>query len=306
MPLRVYLACAAIAGAVPMLWWAVSGSRAARAVRANLVPSQGPVTDLRQVVLERSARERVVSPLVGGLATRARRLTPAGVVDALERRILLAGVSGTWPIERVLAAKLVLGLAGALVGLARLAVAPSAASLFLGAVAAGGGYLVPDVLLSRRASERQERIERELPDTLDQVTIGVEAGLGFEAALARAARSGHGPVAEELTRTLQDIQIGVPRTRALEAMTERTDVRDLRTFVHAVSQAERHGIPIAHVLRIQAAELREKRKQRAEERAVKVPVKLVFPVVCCILPALFVVLAGPAVVRLSQTGIGGG
>jgi tight adherence protein C len=162
------------------------------------------------------------------------------------------------------------------------------------------GYFAPDVVLIGRAQARQQIIQRELPDVLDQITVSVEAGLGFDAALAQAGRNGKGPLAEELARTMQDVAIGVPRLKALAGLLERTDVPDLRHFVLAVKQAEQYGVPIAQVLRVQSTDLREKRRQRAEEQAMKIPVKIVFPLVFCILPALFVVILGPAGMRVAD------
>ncbi len=127
------------------------------------------------------------------------------------------------------------------------------------------------------------------------MVIAVEAGLGFEAAMANAARNGRGPLAEELVRTLQDIQVGQPRRQAYEALAARNDVRDLRRFIAAINQADVYGIAIGDVLRTQAAETRLKRRQRAEEKAMQVPVKVVFPLMFCILPVLFIVVLGPAV-----------
>jgi tight adherence protein C len=221
------------------------------------------------------------------------------MVEKLERRIFLAGTT-SWPIERVLVAKVLLGgTIGFLLAL-RLLVDPTFAAVLLVAAGAIGGYLLPDLLLSNAANKRQEQIRLELPDTLDQMTISVEAGLGFDAAMARAGRAGDGPLARELVRTLQEVQAGMSRGEALRGLAERTDVAELRHFVLAVRQAETYGIPIAQVLRVQAAELRVKRRQRAEERAMKLPVKVVFPLVLCILPALLVVLMGPAVLRVSN------
>ena len=143
--------------------------------------------------------------------------------------------------------------------------------------------------------------------TLDQITISVEAGLGFEAAMARAAKTGEGPLTEELSRALSEIQLGSARQQALRGLVDRTNVPELRHFVLAILQAENYGLPIAHVLRIQAKELRVKRRQRAEERALKIPVKIVFPLAVCILPTLFIVILGPAAIRIfeffSRTGI---
>lgn len=261
--------------------------------------------DVRIAMLERPMTERVVRPGVAALARRARQLTPAELVKSLERRIALAGVGATWPIERVLAAKLTLGGGGLLLGLLNLATKPSGGALLIALLLVSVGYFVPDFALYHFSIKRQEEIQDELADTLDQITVTVEAGLGFEASMDRAARSGGGPLKRELSRTLRDIQLGVPRAQALENLLQRTDVRDLKNFVHAVLQSERYGIPIAQILRVQSAELRTKRRQRAEERAMKVPVKIVLPLMLCILPTLFIVLLGPAVIRISNSGFGG-
>jgi len=306
MPVYVYVGAAMVSAAVIVLVVSLHGARVpGQLVRSNLSNAPGGVTDLRTMVLERPTSERVVKPAISRLAATARRLTPGGMLTTLEGRINLAGLSDRWPLERVLATKLLLGAAGAFVGLVRFLSEPSGGAILLGVAGAVIGFLVPDVLLSSKARERQEIVQRELPDVLDQVTICVEAGLGFEAALARTATTGSGPLGHELAHTLQDISLGMPRREALEQLLRRTDVADLRHFVVAIAQAERHGVPIAQVLRIQADELREKRRQRAEERALKIPVKLVFPLILCILPALFVILMGPAAIRIANSSFGG-
>ena len=159
--------------------------------------------------------------------------------------------------------------------------------------------LAPYVLLSGRADRRGKEIERALADALDQITVCVEAGLSFEAALARVAES-EGALSREFAPAAPGHPDRDPARRAMENLLERSDVPDLRGFVHAFSHAERYGVPIAQVLRVQAAEMRDKRRQRAEERAMKIPVKIIFPVMLCILPALFVVLMGPAVMRIKD------
>jgi tight adherence protein C len=302
MPFHVVLACLAVAAAVPLMLWSIPGLRAPNAPlpRDLTRPRPGHV-DLRDVHLSRSLTERVVDPAVGGLARQARRLTPAGLVSHLERRAVLAGVARRWPVERLLAAKLVLGVVGLLAGLARMGAGVSGGRLTYLVVLAGLGYFGPDAILMGRARERQTAIQRHLPDVLDQITVSVEAGLGFDAALAQAGRTGKGPLAEELARAVQDVGIGVPRQAALAGILDRTDVADLRHFVLAVKQAEHYGVPIAQVLRVQSKELREKRRQSAEEHAMKIPVKIVFPLIFCILPALFVVILGPAGMRIADT-----
>jgi len=238
----------------------------------------------------------VIDPLVAKLSRTVRRLTPSGMLESLERRTVLAGASR--PVDQVLAAKAGLAVIGALAGVAWFIGHPGAVSLLLIAGTSAFGAFLPDLLLHSTAQKRRNRIELLLPDTLDQITISVEAGLGLEAAIARSARSGTGPLAEELIRTLQDIQAGQSRADALRSLSDRTQVPDLNRVVLAMIQAESYGVPISRVLHVQAAELRLKRRQRAEERAMKLPVKVLFPLVACIFPSLFIVLLGPAFIRV--------
>lgn len=298
MSATLLLGAGAAAMSVPVLWWAVSGDRTAVA-GSRLRAGVGATVDMRQAVLRHGASERAVQPLVERLARRARRLTPQGRLEALERRVLLAGAPAAWPMERVLAGKLLLGGAGFVFGLFRCLAGFSPASILVLTSASALGYFGPDLALRNRAEKRQKQIGLELPDTLDQITISVEAGLGFEAAMARAGRSGKGPLAQELQRTLQDTQAGMSRLQALKRLVDRTDVAELRHFVLALLQADSYGVPIAQVLRVQSSELRVKRRQRAEERAMKLPVKVIFPLILCILPAMFIVIIGPAVIRIA-------
>jgi tight adherence protein C len=189
----------------------------------------------------------------------------------------------------------------ALLSVLRFASAPSTLSLLFAFLMVAIGWFAPDIIIDGRADVRRKSVQRELPDTMDQITIAVEAGLGFEAAMARVAANGGTTLSTELARTLQDIQLGVPRTDSLDGLAARCDVKELRSFVTAIRQAERYGLPIANVLRVQAGELREKRRQRAEEHAMKIPVKVLFPLVTCILPTLFIVVMGPGVIRIIDT-----
>lgn len=300
MPILVVLAALAVVSSVPLfVASAVAGRGASSRVSRNLAAGLPVATDLRRVVLAQSARERAFQPLVAVLGRRARRITPAGVVEAAERRLLLAGEPTT--IERFLAAKFSLTVTAAGAGLVWMAVDPSTTSLLLLPAAVAVGVLVPDAVVARMARSRQDRLLVDLPDVLDQLTVCVEAGLGFDAALARVAATNRGPMGAEIGRVLQDVHVGIPRREALDRLLERTDVPELRQFVHAVAQAESYGMPVASVLRAQAAEHRAKRSSRAEERAQKMPVKIVFPLVFCILPAMFVVVIGPAALRLVRT-----
>lgn len=298
MPVYVVLAALAVTLSIPVLWHAVAIDRApAREVNRNLRTGLAEGGDLRGLVLSQSPLERVLRPMLQSFGRTARRISPAGVVNALERRVELSGVR--WPVERFLILKLA-GAGGLLVaGLVYASISSSSTALLVAVIAAIVGYLGPDVVLSRIATARQLAITNALPDTLDQLTICVEAGLGFDSAMARTARTGSGPLSQEITRLLQDLQVGVPRVEALDALLGRTDVPELRQFVHAVIQAETYGVPVSSVLRAQATEQREKRRFRAEERAMKLPVKVIFPLVFCILPVLFIVVISPAFLKLS-------
>jgi tight adherence protein C len=235
------------------------------------------------------------------LARLARSLTPRGAVSRLDRLLSRAGRPAAWPLARVVAAKLVLAVVAALVGVLLVSATPSAPVVLFVLLVVVVAWFVPDLLLHSRGQERLQAIGLELADTLDQMTIAVEAGLGFESAIARAGRSGKGPLAEELVRTLQDIAVGQPRREAYLALAERTGVRDLRRFVRAVVQADAYGVSIADVLRAQSHEMRLKRRQRAEQKAMQIPVKVIFPLILCILPTLFIVLLGPVVLSVMKS-----
>ncbi|OMQ15252.1 secretion system protein [Modestobacter sp. VKM Ac-2676] len=215
--------------------------------------------------------------------------------------VIFAGTAGrpaAWPLPRLIAAKLVLAAVAAGLGTVVVSGRPGLLPGLLAVAVTGVSYFVPELLLYSRGQERQQAISLELADTLDQMTIAVEAGLGFESAMARAGKNGTGPLAEELVRTLQDIAVGQPRRDAYLALAERTAVPDLRRFIRAVVQADQYGVSIADVLRTQAQEMRLKRRQRAEEKAMQIPVKVIFPLILCILPTLFIVLLGPAVMDI--------
>ncbi|WP_026553239.1 type II secretion system F family protein [Arthrobacter sp. H20] len=236
----------------------------------------------------------------GLLMQLGRRLTPDNYAKKLDKMLSLAGRPASMPLARLLAAKPALALSGALVGfLLSLNGAPILKLLGLGMVAFG--YFLPDLLLLSNGQKRQKEIQLELANTLDQMLISVEAGLGFEGAMARAGENGKGPLAEEIIRTLQDMQVGRSRRESYLALTERTSVPELRSFVQAVVQADAYGIAIGQVLRVQAKVMRVKRRQRAEEKAMKLPVMVLFPLLFFIFPVLFIAILGPAVINAIAT-----
>jgi tight adherence protein C len=241
--------------------------------------------------------------LPGWLRGIAVRLSPSGITTTLQRRLDLAGNPSGWTPDRMLAVKglglFVLGGLGGLYGLRTIGF------LVVGAAVAGAvGFFLPDILLYNAGIKRQEKIQKALPDALDMLTVCVEAGLGFDAALAQVARNTTGPLAAEVSRVLQEIQIGKSRSQALRALADRTTVPELRSFVSALVQAGELGITIADVLREQAKEMRLRRRQRAEEKAQKVPVKILFPLVFCLFPSMFIVIIGPGVISIIHVFFG--
>jgi tight adherence protein C len=229
------------------------------------------------------------------------RLTPAAYVRKLDRLLSLAGRPPAWPLGRILAAKPVLGLVGAVLGLLISTSSPSPLIKLTGLFVLFLGYFIPDLMLYSRGLERQKTMQLELANTLDQMLISVEAGLGFEGAMARAGANGKGPLAEELVRTLQDMQVGRSRRESYLALAERTSLPELRSFVQAIVQADTYGIAISRVLRVQAKVMRVKRRQRAEEKAMKLPVMILFPLLFFIFPVLFIAILGPAVINAVVT-----
>lgn len=229
------------------------------------------------------------------------RLTPAAYVLKLDHLLSLAGRPANMPLGRLLAAKPALGLVGALLGLFLSSVGSTPIIKLVGIFVTLLGYFIPDLMLYSKGQERQKAMQLELANTLDQMLISVEAGLGFEGAMARAGENGKGPLAEELIRTLQDMQVGRSRRESYLALAERTNIPELRSFVQAVVQADTYGIAISRVLRVQAKVMRVKRRQRAEEKAMKLPVMILFPLLFFIFPVLFIAILGPAVINTIET-----
>jgi tight adherence protein C len=291
MPTSVLVGIAAVALALALAVWSLPGrDPGRRRALANLRRGRpaGAAASPSSALAEEPGQR--------GLGTLARRVLPVVAVRRLERLHAHAGSPAGWSVDRLLGLKLLLPLPAVLLALAYARVAPGPLAVLLGLVVVGVVFFLPELLLHSRAQERNERITLELADLLDQVTISVEAGLGFDAAVARAGRNRQTPLGEELRRTHQDMQLGQSRRQAYEALARRTGAAELEKFVRAVVQADAYGVPIADVLRTQANEARLKRRQQAEEKAMQIPTKVVFPLVLLILPVMFIVLLGPAVI----------
>ena len=304
LPLVIGAVCAM--GAVPLLVWTFLSDSSSPTVSASELVGKrkGDPMDLRSQILKHSARDRALAPFLAKVMKLMRRLTPKGWTEQMEQRIAMAGLNQKWSAERVLMLKAAGLLIGGLYGFKNLAGGIDGIKGLVMVVApAPLGFFLPDILIKNNADKRQKQIQLQLPDFLDQITVGVEAGLGLDAAMARTAKSNDGPLAEEFRRTLQHVQAGLSRSEALRGLANRNKVVELRQFVASILQAEQFGIPMAQVLRVQAGEQRRKRRQRAEEKAMKLPVKVLFPLVLCILPALFVVLIGPAALSIMDAGL---
>jgi tight adherence protein C len=259
-------------------------------------------SSLRETELAVPFVERVLDPVLRHFVGIGRRFTPDERMQSVRHRLDLAGNPTGWDADRVVALKALACLVGLVLGLVLppLFTSPpltGAALMILGGVA---GWYAPGLWLYQVAYDRSERIRRDLPDALDLMTISVEAGLAFDAAMSQVARRTRGPLAKEFFRVQQEMQIGASRAEAMRALGDRTDVSELKGFLGAMVQADELGVPIAGVLRVQAGEMRVKRSQRAEEQAQKVPVKIIFPLIVCIMPCLFIVVMGPAALTLMQ------
>lgn len=228
----------------------------------------------------------------------SRRSLPSGYLAWLDKKLAGAGRPKSWPMERMLVAKPVVALGLMGLGLVILGRALSPQTFLVLLILGIAAYFLPDLLLNNTAQKRRKAMHLALPNMLDQMLISVEAGVGFEGAMAKAAENSSGPLADEFVRTLQDIQVGRSRHEAYLDLAERSGFPELRSFIRAVVQADQYGIAIANVLRTQAKEMRLKRRQKAEEHAMKIPVKVLFPLVITILPAMFIIILGPPILNV--------
>jgi tight adherence protein C len=279
--------------------------RAFRLLESQVIGPSGTAAqnvDLREQEMADNFGSRVLVPVVAKAGTFAKRVTPLDTRDRLARKLVLAGSPVGWDAERVLAFKIigaVIGFVSALI-LLRMIDLSAFLQLVVIALLTFVGFILPDTRLNSQVEERKREILRSLSDTLDLLTISVEAGLSLNAAIAQVVRNVPGVLSSEFARMLQEIQLGVPRSDAFRHLAERTDVEELNAFALAMVQADVFGVSIASVLRTQAQQLRIKRRQAVEAKAQQTPVKIVFPLIVCVLPSLFVVIVGPGAIRIFQ------
>jgi tight adherence protein C len=246
--------------------------------------------------------ERIILPVFTKIASLIKRVSPKGIVESNKHKLALAGSTETFSVDVYLAIKFLfpvgfLFLSILLAIFFQLSLVVRIILLALIPLS----YFLPDIFLRSKIKSRQLEIRKSLPNALDLLSISVEAGMGFDIALARVANNIKGPLGEEFKRMLHDIQLGFSRKDAFRNLNNRTDVPELSSFIVAMTQAEVFGISISKVLKVQASEMRTRRRQLAEETGIKAPVKLVFPLILCIFPSLLTVILGPAVIRVYYT-----
>src|ERR1035437_680757 len=259
--------------------------------------------NLEELELRLPFSERTLRPLVGRLSRMGVRLGSASSTEVAEKRLARAGNPGDLRVTDWIGVKILVGIAtGSILFLIfGLLIAGPVAGIFLGGLGLGIGFLIPEFWLGNKIKARQKVILKMIPDTLDLLTISVRAGLGFDAALAKVVEKLPGPLTDEFRRALAEVRVGKSRRDALRDMVPRTNVAPLSSFIGAIIQAETLGVSISKVLQVQSEQLRIERRQRAEEMAAKAPIKMLFPLVGCIFPALFIVILGPALISIMKT-----
>jgi len=297
-PLLLFGAVCVASACVMLFLAATRGGGTITGVARSLAMIEQSVSSEEVGRSELSASDRLVIPFFARMKRIALRLSPSGTGDRLTRLLDLAGNPAGLTLEKLLGFKGAGVLLGAFLGL--FIGGLSLKGLFFGAVAATAGFFLPDLWVMNTGSKRQDVLRRGLADALDMLTVCVEAGQGFDGAILHVAKSVEGPVAGEFARVLAEIQIGKGRGAAFLSLAARTKVPEIRTFVTALVQADRLGLPIGSVLREQSVQMRLIRRQRAEEKAAKVPVKILFPMLLCIFPALFIVIIGPGAIRMVE------
>jgi tight adherence protein C len=260
------------------------------------------VESVRETELLAPLKERAVSPVLDTLTAIGRQLTPKGYVEKVRQKLVSTGEGGDAALDRFLAIRVVTAVAGPIAMYLAYTKLPVDGIAKLGAVGFLGFLFLagPDAQLNRKVEERQFELRRRLPDVMDLLVISVEAGLGFEQALDRVVSVVPGPLSEEFSRMLGEVRAGSARGDALRALDARTNLPEIRAFVLAILQADTFGVSIGRVLRSQAEEMRVRRRQLAQERAQKAPVKMMLPMVFCVFPALFVVVLGPAIINITE------
>ena len=293
------------AGAVLLVTYGLAARPTEDAVQARLSQLVIQPKSIEEMEMQQPFYERIIRPTIQRLA-RTRRKQEGGLIQRTDAKLEKAGYPGGLRGADWVGVKLLALIAFAILFflLGLLLLREPAVALLMALVGAGFGYMAPEFWLGRRIRARSWAMVLQLPDALDLLTISVEAGLGFDAALAKVVEKMEGPLVDEFRQALAEVRMGRVRREALRDLATRADAQPVSNFIGAIVQAEQLGVPIAKVLQIQSNQLRIERRQRAEEAAAKAPVKMLFPMVGCIFPTIFIVILGPAVVTVMAGGLG--
>jgi len=303
-PFLPLLIAAVAAGAILLIFLGLTASSPVDPVQARLTQlGTMQAKNLEELELQQPFLERTLRPLAAALSKRASGLASSSFQEKAEKRLALAGNPGNLRVADWLGVKAVSAVIGAIlfvflfvvVGFMKLPIPLNFGMAVVGLLL---GWTVPEFWLGGRVRKRQHAILLQIPDALDLLTISVRAGLGFDAALGKVVEKLQGPLTEEFRRALAEVRVGKARREALRDIVPRTEVGPLTNFIGAIIQAEQLGVSISKVLQVQSEQLRIERRQRAEEQAAKAPIKMLFPLVGCIFPSLFIVILGPAIILI--------
>ena len=295
---------AMVAGGILILVIGLTADSSVDPVQARLTQLGSiQARNLEELELQQPFIERTLRPFIARLSKAGGRLSSASSAENAERRLALAGNPGELRLTDWIGVKILVGIAtgGIIFVIFGLLASALVAGVLVGVVGIGIGYLLPEFWLGSRIKARQKLILQAIPDTLDLLTISVRAGLGFDAALAKVVEKLPGPLSDEFRRALAEVRVGKSRREALRDMVPRTNVQPLSNFIGAIIQAETLGVSISKVLQVQSEQLRIERRQRAEEMAARAPIKMLFPLVGCIFPSLFIVILGPAIIAIVKS-----
>jgi tight adherence protein C len=304
MPPQVIIVAILAAGAVLLIVVALTSSPSVDPVQARLTQlGSMQAKNLEELELQAPFTERTLRPLAKRLSGSISRVTSSSFSEKTEKRLALAGNPGDLRVADWLGIKAIGAIVGGILFFFLFAVVgvlgfPFLIGVLLSLVGALFGYTIPEFWLGGRVKKRQHAILLMIPDALDLLTISVRAGLGFDAALAKVVEKMQGPLSDEFRRALAEVRVGKQRREALRDIVARTEVAPLTNFIGAIIQAEQLGVSISKVLQVQSEQLRIERRQRAEEQAAKAPIKMLFPLVGCIFPSLFIVILGPAIILI--------
>ena len=306
MPILALVVAGLAAGGILLIVIGLAGSAPVDPVQARLTQlGSMQAKNLEELELQQPFLERTLRPLAERLSRTSSRVASTSLREQTEKRLALAGNPGDLRVADWLGVKAVGAIVGAILFFFLFAIVgllgfPFVVGALMSIVGAIFGYIAPEFWLGRKVKARQKAILLMIPDALDLLTISVRAGLGFDAALAKVVEKLAGPLSDEFRRALAEVRVGKARRDALRDIVPRTEVVPLTNFIGAIIQAEQLGVSISKVLQVQSEQLRIERRQRAEEQAAKAPIKMLFPLVGCIFPSLFIVILGPAIILIVQ------